>query len=537
MTTFASPPQPGAEHSGGGEPTALARLQAWLLGLPVWMTAGGTLVLLVAISAVIRTLYIGGQFWIDEGITTGIATHAASAIPGILREDGNPPVYYLLLHYWIRMFGDGVSATHALSVIFGLLTIPAGMWAGWSLFGRRTGIYAAVLLAFGTFLTQYGQETRMYELMALLGTIVTASFLHGFVFRRRRYVVLFSLTLAVMLYTQSWATFYTVGAAIALIPVYLASEDRRGLLRDAVFAFVGAGVLFLPWLPTLLFQTGHTAAPWSSVPSPAAPFTLVLSVLGSDGIAVALFAGAAIGLAPLFTAKARGSRERTLVLALVILPVATVLVAWIGSQVTPAFVPRYYAPLLAPTMLIAAWGAARAGFVGVIAIVLSVVFVAQLPGFGAPKYKSDMRDISGEMTPLLHRGDTVIVGQPESMPLAWYYLGSELHYVSTIGPVRDPRYMNWVNSVDRLRSASPAAVLGPLLARLKPGQQVLFVRPLTEGAYNWQAPWTSLVRRRSAQWGTMLAGDPHLKEVAWAPHDYQGACCVADSAVLYREVS
>ena len=50
----------------------------------------------------------------------------------------------MLLHFWIRLFGDSEAATHSLSLLFGLLTIPAGMWAGWSLFGRRAGMYAAV---------------------------------------------------------------------------------------------------------------------------------------------------------------------------------------------------------------------------------------------------------------------------------------------------------------------------------------------------------------------------------------------------------
>jgi hypothetical protein len=63
------------------------------------------------------------------------------------------------------------------------------------------------------------------------------------------------------------------------------------------------------------------------------------------------------------------------------------------------------------------------------------------------------------------------------------------------------------------------------------------VRPLTEGAQNWQAAWTQLVRRRSAQWGALLANDPHLKFITAVPANYRGACCVADSAVLYEKVS
>ncbi len=69
--------------------------------------------------------------------------------------------------------------------------------------------------------------------------------------------------------------------------------------------------------------------------------------------------------------------------------------------------------------------------------------------------------------------------------------------------------MNWVDALEHgCEHAQPATTLGPLLASLRPGQQVLYMRPLTEGAQNWKAPWTQLVRRRSAQWGAILAGDP-----------------------------
>jgi hypothetical protein len=94
--------------------------------------------------------------------------------------------------------------------------------------------------------------------------------------------------------------------------------------------------------------------------------------------------------------------------------------------------------------------------------------------------------------------------------------------------------MNWVYALKRLRQTNPHAVLQPLLASLKPGQRLLFVRPLTEGAKNWKAAWTALVRRRSAQFAAILFSDPRLKEIAWAPHSYRTACCVADSAVLFQ---
>jgi hypothetical protein len=93
-----------------------------------------------------------------------------------------------------------------------------------------------------------------------------------------------------------------------------------------------------------------------------------------------------------------------------------------------------------------------------------------------------------------------------------------------------------VFALDRLKKSNPQAVIPPLVASLRPGQKILFYRPLTEGAKNWKAGWTALVRRRSAQIAQILFSDPRLKEIAWAPHSYRTACCVADSAVLFQVI-
>jgi hypothetical protein len=339
-----------------------------------------------------------------------------------------------------------------------------------------------------------------------------------------------------MLYTHAWGIFFGLGTVLALVPVWLASSDRRGLVRDAVLAYVGAGVLFLPWLPNFIYQSTHTGAPWAPPPRFGAPVLISRDLFGGDRVTVGLLFAAILGFAPLFARRHRRTSDATVLWTLIVLPVGTLALAWLASQITPAFVSRYFAPVLAPILLLAAFGMARAGIVGWVALVLSVVFVVHVSSY-APQYKSDMRDVGGEMTPLLHPGDLVISGQPEQVPLAWYYLPSGLRYASTLGAVSDPRYMNWVFALRRLQHTSPAAALGPLLASLRVGQQVLFVRPLTEGAHNWQASWTQLVRRRSAQMGALLADDPHLRPVAWAPHNYRGACCVADSALLYKKVS
>ncbi|HZO77282.1 MAG TPA: glycosyltransferase family 39 protein [Solirubrobacteraceae bacterium] len=533
MTTVATPSERPAGERRAGRLRSLSKL-------PNWAIATGVLVVLVAVSAYVRTRALSGQFWIDEAITSGISTHSLGAIPGILRHDGNPPLYYLLLHFWMRAFGTSEAATHSLSLLFGLLTIPVAMWSGWSLFGRRVGLFAAVMFATNAWLTQYAQETRMYELMALLGLIATTAFLHGFLYRRRRYLFLFAVALALMLYTHSWGIFFFIGALIALIPVYAVTEDRRGLLRDAALTFAAAGILFIPWIPNFIYQATHTGAPWSHAPGLGTPILISRDLLGGDRVTIALIIGCIAGLGALFTRRLRRSHDAVALWTLIVLGLATLLVAWLSSQITPAYVSRYFAPVLPAILLIAALGCARAGVVGIAVLIATVIFLVPHPGQFAYPIKSDMRNVAGQVGPLMHRGDLVVVAQPEQTPLAWYYLPGGLNYANSIGRVSDPSYMNWVHAQSRLQRANPAATLGPMVSSLRRGQQLLYVRPLTEGVENWEAPWTRLVRRRAAEWGALLQADVRhgvLKQIAWAPHDYQEALFEPDSAVLYRKVS
>src|SRR6202012_5931547 len=154
------------------------------------------------------------------------------------------------------------------------------------------------------------------------------------------YLFLFAGALTVMLYTHTWGTFFFAGSLLALIPALMASDDRRGLIRDAAFAFIGAGILYLPWVPTLLYQAANTAAPWDNVPRFGAPVLLSRDVIGGDRITMLLILPAVIGLGPPVPPAPRRTREWVTVGTLVTIPVATLGIAWLESQVNPAFVAR-----------------------------------------------------------------------------------------------------------------------------------------------------------------------------------------------------
>lgn len=539
MTVTADPtPEPSVD------PRAERARALWQAGrarasrLPEWLVISGFLLVIVAISVYFRTRQIGGQFWMDEAITVGIASHPLSQIPGIMRMDGSPPLFYMILHFWMTWFGNTEAATHSLSVIFGALTIPVGYWGGRTLVNKKAGVYAAVLFATNAFITGYSDETRMYALMVLLGLLATIGFIKGFVYRERRYVVLFSIMQALMLYTHSWGLFYGAASFVSLVILWRISDQaaRQNFIRDAVMAYIGVALIYAVWVPNFIFQATHTAAPWDTRPRFGLPVQIAQGIMGTDSIGGATFVVAAIGGWGLLGRAKRLSTEAKVMYMLIGLAAFTFVFGWIASQITPAWVVRYFAPTVGPILLFLALGMARVRVLGIIALLVACTAILH-PGEFAPANKSDMRYLSGALASRLHPGDLVIVGQPEETPLAYYYFPAGLHWANTMGPVKDPTYMNWVDAMKRYKAAIPDKVLPPMLKALKPGQQLLYIQPLTEGNANWIAPWTELIRLRSAQWGAIIAADKQLKEEAWAPHDYLGACCVADSAVLYKKVS
>ena len=92
--------------------------RAWRSACP---SRCSVLAFLVGLSLALRTQAIHARFWIDEGLSVGISSHPLADIPGVLRKDGSPPLYYLMLKLWMSVFGSGEADTHALSVAFAML--------------------------------------------------------------------------------------------------------------------------------------------------------------------------------------------------------------------------------------------------------------------------------------------------------------------------------------------------------------------------------------------------------------------------------
>lgn len=535
----ATPPRPRPLTSGISIPAVRdVRAPGWVTRRPVWLVGAVVLVLLLAISAFLRSRELTQQLWFAEGIAVGMASQSFGGVLHAAYVGGSAPLYYLLLHIWVNLFGTSEGVVRGLSLLFALLTIPAAGWAGWSLAGPRAAFYGAIVFAFGATLTTYAEQAQPYTLVILLSLIATTAFLHGFAHRRRRYVVVCALALAAALYTQGSAGLLLFGMAVAFGVVVRCAEpaQRRALLRDGLLCLAGVIVLFIPWLPATIHQIIHATSPWHYVPLTGA--SIPGQMVGGERVDGALAAAAVIGLGPMLLVRSRRrTPEAVACWALVTMVIAGLALAAVGQLVTTVWTVRFFAPLGAALLLLGTLAAARAKVVGLAAILVYIAFSANPAAFAAG-HMSNMRQINAELGPRLHVGDLAVVAQPEQTPLAAYYLPAGLRYATTLGPAAQTSYMNWDDAFSRLQAANPRATLAPLVASLRRGQRLLYIRPLTEGVRNWNSPWASLVQLRAAQWGQLLTEDVArgvLIPVGTAPDNYPGSCCVANSAVLYRK--
>jgi len=117
--------------------------------------------------------------WLDEAFSVWLARHPlGEMIAWIARIDQHPPLYYLLLHFWIGLVGDGPAAVRLLSALLSTLTIPAMYLLGRRLLGPAAGVLAALILALSPFHVRFAQETRMYALLMLNASLALLALVH-----------------------------------------------------------------------------------------------------------------------------------------------------------------------------------------------------------------------------------------------------------------------------------------------------------------------------------------------------------------------
>ena len=119
-----------------------------------------------------------------------------------------------------------------------------------------------------------------------------------------------------------------------------------------------------------------------------------------------------------------GDRRRRAAEALVVILVVALVVAWIASQVAPAWTTRYFSVLVGPAIVFAGIGLAHARGLGIAALAVLVLFWSG-DRAGELNAKSNVRSVTPRvlLRPVAP-GDLVVSTHPEQVPVLHYYLAA-----------------------------------------------------------------------------------------------------------------
>jgi 4-amino-4-deoxy-L-arabinose transferase-like glycosyltransferase len=127
------------------------------------------LALVILLGAFLRIYDLGAEsFWNDEVSSIYESTLSMMEISA---RSNHPPLYFILLGWWINLWGTGEIATRSLSVIFGILAIFITYLVGKELLGQKAGLIASFIAAISQFYIYFSQEVRSYSLLLLLSLL------------------------------------------------------------------------------------------------------------------------------------------------------------------------------------------------------------------------------------------------------------------------------------------------------------------------------------------------------------------------------
>jgi hypothetical protein len=453
----------GSAPAETGRPT---RIPSWIT--PVAVGA------VVAAGVVLRFVQ-RSPLWLDEALSVNIAGLPVGDLLEALRHDGHPPLYYLLLHYWMELVGDGDMAVRALSGLFAVASLPLVWLAGRRLAGSTGGRWALVVAALSPYWVRYATETRMYSLVmlfVLVGYLLLVRALDAPTWPRLGGLALIS---GLLLLTHYWA-FYLCAAvgAVLVLRAWRRPAVRATTVR-VLLAVAAGGVLFLPWLGGFLYQTANTGTPWGA---PFRPTTIVESVLqdmGGGTVTEASLYGSVVlvlVLVALFTARA-SRHELTVDLRTVpvvrnemlVVAVTLAIGAVVGLATSATFQSRYAAVVIPLVLLAVAVGLARLPRVA--ALVMGVVYFGlALFGVGWVNYfqRTQSAEVAAAVAERAQPGD-VVVYCPDQLGPAYSREMPDGLVEMAYPRLSSPERVDWVDYAEINAAADPAVLAEEILAR------------------------------------------------------------------------
>ena len=213
-------------------------------------------IILIFIAGVILRFYdLGGEsVWYDEAVSIAVSKLGFSDIVKWVFDnpaETNPPFYYMILSFWVPVFGDSEFIARVPSAVLGSLSIFAVYALGKLLYNKKTGLIAALIVATSVFHIRYAQEARGYTLMVCLMLVSYYCLLQLTIKNRTIYVVMYVASTALLVYTHYYGVMIILAQNIFCFTLLIRNKKIGELGIGGWFKLQVITALFL--LPCFVF--------------------------------------------------------------------------------------------------------------------------------------------------------------------------------------------------------------------------------------------------------------------------------------------
>lgn len=108
---------------------------------------------------------------LDEAQSLWISTKPVSSILFFTAQDVHVPLYSLLLHFWVQIFGNEIIVARSLSFLFFVLTLPVLYLVSKEAGNKKIAVLTIILFALSPFILWYSSEARMYTLFTFITSL------------------------------------------------------------------------------------------------------------------------------------------------------------------------------------------------------------------------------------------------------------------------------------------------------------------------------------------------------------------------------
>jgi len=230
------------------------------------------------------------SLWLDEGHSIRVAQLNPPDIITYWASDVHPPLHFVTLHYWIKLFGDSEFSTRFLSVIFGLLGLLMFYKVGTIIFDKETGIFTAFLAAISVFYIAVSQEASLYSLAIFLALLSVYFFIELFENKKLSSSVAYVIATTLLIHTFYSGLFIVLVQNVFILTLMLFPKKRPGLNFKRWIALQAAVlILYVPWLLLSIKALGLTVADTvSAMPAPSV-YDILVRLKGYAGTYLTLF--------------------------------------------------------------------------------------------------------------------------------------------------------------------------------------------------------------------------------------------------------